>query len=938
MIVSEDKDKNFINVEEVIAYMEEKNISGMTYHNLSAKLKRDFKKNFTHNGNLVCRDNNICNLYLDFNYVKESVELYLNSIDITNLAKKLIEINKTDVNSNNMKRISSVICTRFNFYKIELFDCSKNYISISDYNEILNKSEDFRRKECITQSELIDKMNSLYCGVEYSTHHLFSDMVKEYNLEVFYSNYKYNFISSRQVIYPKKTVEKLVELFTEYLRTHVYLMNITFEEYLSLTENEFNEIYKELKEEDIESIGETYKSLLISARKFRRAFEDTNIKVIHFWTYRRKIYVSKKEFAEFVNFKQNYIKVSDYMSENGYPRFVVGTAKTNGIDYKIYKGHFYVTKSNLDKYIKVDNFNKKYFNAESLYDRVNLKIMNFPHKKDNDFPEVRELILDFTKDCNISSKNTLGRYPSAIYNTYNLILDYIQCNLIKENETLNNELFEKIIIKVTNSNIKLRLIAFVNYLKEKKKFKLKGFFDIKNSEEILPYSAEGFINLLSHLLEVIYDENEFRKLYRNWNLSSSFLYVLLHFSLAWRRVDLLTKIPIINSKLANSDIEDGESFIKWLEDGNTLSHESCMDICKSVEEQTNRLREKASKNNIQLSCIICDSLTEPIGTLLYINEANRQIHINKYKNHQKNERCFNSNYTIPKKIQHQFKKYFDIDINKILGGDFSNIRMTKGFLTLVTNKAEELDLFGYYYSQLLRGHHFDKNKLSETTKIYLNKSTDANSVMAFATGTMGSVTYMLLQLLDENFNNKSKEEKILAINETNLTPYAIEKNMKIISNNVSKLNSELEKYFTNNGDKEVFLKDLLYGQQFYGIEERTKCLLKITRKEDCITRIAPLNEEDDKLVKNKCPLSRRSCIGCDYVISLRYFIYVFESKFKQILTKLENAKSEIDKEIIVEIINSSYIPLLNDLAILLGKEEVFKVVDMNRYIQLVESY
>lgn len=375
-------------------------------------------------------------------------------------------------------------------------------------------------------------------------------------------------------------------------------------------------------------------------------------------------------------------------------------------------------------------------------------------------------------------------------------------------------------------------------------------------------------------------------------------------------------------------------FIKWLEKGNTPSPENCMEVCKSIEEQTKRLRLKAGKNKEKLHCIICDALIEPIGILLYINEANRQIHLKRRK---RKAKCgaLNQSCTVSTAVKDQLKTHFQIDIVKILGGSFDNTRMNKGFLSLVQEKSQELNLFGYYYAQVLRSHRFNRNALSETTKIYLDKSVENNIVKVFATGTMGSVAYMLNQLVDKRFNEKTVDKQISIINETNITPYTAEQSIKAINNKVSKIDAELNRYFAKGGSEESFLSKVLYGDN-YGLEERTKCLVKITNEENCITRIAPFYEGYDEKVTNNCPLGRRTCIGCDYVIALRYFIYTFEQRFNQILTKLENAKSKYDKEIIINIINTSYIPLINDLEVVLGSEEVYKVIDTIRYGKLVQ--
>ena len=74
-----------------------------------------------------------------------------------------------------------------------------------------------------------------------------------------------------------------------------------------------------------------------------------------------------------------------------------------------------------------------------------------------------------------------------------------------------------------------------------------------------------------------------------------------------------------------------------------------------------------------------------------------------------------------------------------------------------------------------------------------------------------------------------------------------------------------------------------------------------------------------------------------YLIALRYFIYEFDKKFNDVLNDLEEATTEIDKDIAISSINELYIPLINDLAIVIGEEQISRIVDVNRYLRLAES-
>lgn len=888
-------------------------------------LKKDIEKKHNCEHTILKNDD----IYIDFNYFKKSIELCLKSIPVKVLVDKIIETSKMG-DKLSSKNLIPKLDRSENLYCINLFSTQERFIGIDDFKRVLNEHEALLEKDCITIDELIDKINNIYHGFP-RTKWLYMNIISEHNLEIF-MNYRYNFIKPGTSLIPPETVDKVMSIYNDRVKKNIILINTSFDEYLSLQCSEFNEIYRELT--DLEK-----EDFLIKKRdSIINAFKDTNIKCISLYS---RVYVSKKEFEEFKKFKEEYVpaKVS-FENERGIG-FNASIAENLNIKLFKYKNTMYIRKSDMDIYANRVNSLNSYNKLESIYERAKFKIEEEPHWKNDMFPEVKELILEHCKNMKSKSKDSLSNYPSQQYSLYKTILNNIKVKLTNENELENDKLFTNILSMEGSDAAKRKIITFINFLKSKKGFKLKTYasVDDRKEKEKTPYSAESFINLLAALLEIVYDEEKLKKLYRNWNLSSSILYVFLHYSIAWRRKDMLDKIPVIDLRLINPSIKDGEMFIEWLEKGNTISPENCMEVCKSIEEQTKRLRLKANKNKERLHCVICDALIEPIGILLYINQANRQIHLKQLegKRHRVNYGSLNERYTRSTYVKDQLETHFKIDITKILGGSFDNTRMNKGFLSLVQDKSQELNLFGYYYAQVLRSHRFNRNALSETTKIYLDKSVEKNIVKVFATGTMGSVAYILNQLVDKEFDKKTIDEQISIVNETNITPYAAEQSIKVISNKISKMDAELNKYFAKGGSKEGFLSKVLYGDD-YGLEERTKCLVKITNEKNCITRIAPFYEgRDEKVIKN-CPIGRRTCVGCDYVITLRYFIYTFEQRFNQVLTKLENAKSKYDKEIIIDIINTSYVPLMNDLGTVLGPDEVYKAIDTVRYGKLVQMY
>ena len=48
-------------------------------------------------------------------------------------------------------------------------------------------------------------------------------------------------------------------------------------------------------------------------------------------------------------------------------------------------------------------------------------------------------------------------------------------------------------------------------------------------------------------------------------------------------MDLISQLPKPNLNSISTDITDGESFIRWLENGNEITYEVAKDICKSLE-------------------------------------------------------------------------------------------------------------------------------------------------------------------------------------------------------------------------------------------------------------------------------------------------------------------------------------------------------------------
>lgn len=918
--------KEYLDIQETLDYMisNTPNFKGLHYTNMNLKFKRLHSKG---HDSFVCKDGIY---YCDIDFIKESIELYKNS-QLANVIYRLLEDLMPDKNPNNFLR---PVSNKLNSYHIPLFDDKVLYINTNICQEALVKIREVYDKKSISKKELVQLLYSTFVGMEqsdFSVDKYINSIVKELELEVIPKNYKYNFFSfSNSSLYPEKTVQDILNYAKENIYKNLTLINLSPEEYVSLTTDEFNNDYQVLTLDDALAINwDAQEKYLNSTPELKRTFKDTEIKVLRYKT--GNTYVSIKELNKFKELMKDYVPASQHFKDlNLGVDYNPAVAKTNNIISFRYKHIYYIHKSEIERYINIANYNKDLLEADNFYDAFILKTKYLPHEKESKFPNAKKIFKKYIKQSKRKKTDA-----SHMFRVYNNILDNIKVDLQPYNEFENNELLQVVLNNFSdNDKLTKMTITFINYLKKKEKFKLLSVSSLTNSTEKKPYKPEEFIKLLSAMLLVLEDKDRVEKLYGNWQLSSAFTYVFLHFCLAWRRTDLRDNLPSINLSMISDDLSDGESFINWLKQGNKLSYEQSRYICEALEEETARLRKKANKTDEFLHCIIADSLMWEVATLLCINEANKQIFF-KYSfkaSTTRDDRNFIHSYTSGDKLVSQLKKV-DIDIEKILNGSFDNIRMNKGFMNLVRDKAEELNLFSYTYIELLRSHKAKPYQLSETTKIYLNKDVEKGSVLAFSTGTMGSVLYLLKELVDNNFNTKALEEKIQDIKELNVTPYGLETNINSMSKKVTTMNKELEEYFKGGKSPKDFLEKFLYGQTFGGIEKQTKCLIKITRDEENNLRIAPIGCEDKTPISH-CPLKRRSCIGCDYMIALRYFIYEFRKKYDEIFTKLEKAKSKIDIENFQYIINSLYIPLIEDLASVVGEEDIYKILDLDRLQRL----
>ena len=936
--------ENYMTVEEFHQYVNAKNDIRLNIDYIKRLITKLYKEN--PNDGKILKENRTT--LVNKKWIYECIELCENSLDIDTAVKLIAD--STNLNYSNYKSFKRNVVYKmsslYNFYKVPFMDRTRNYISKTDVYSIIKAIKEVQSKECIYTSELLKIAREKFKGINFgSTSPMIFGFIRINGLEVIKQDNIANifitnsdeFISKETDLYPKETVNKVIEnikLLCE--NGKVKLINMSYEDYFSLTKEKFEEDYIELSYKKFLELRGVKKA---DFKTYEAAFKETDVKCI--WISKEGSYISKNEFEEFLDFTENYVNLRTYLNDDesaegltllNIKRFLVH----NSIDFKKYNGSCYIDKNDISKFLELRKQIDEFRNANTLYEKFMVKVKYYKSDKKDKYGKFNSTYFKFVEHTCKTNKKTDVVYD--MFRVYKALVESIEVDIQPRNRELNDRLFQKTLL-ICGKSVKAKktLIKFNKYLINKCNYSLSEIMDIRKVVRKEQYSAEAFINLLIKLIEIVADENNIKKLYRNWHLSTAVTYVFMHFTLAWRKMDLVEHLPTPDLRIIPG-VYDGESFIQWLEKGNKLSGKMASDICNSIETITKRINLKANKNNQRLSCVISSSLSKEVATLICICEANKQIHISKstntniaYKN------LFILMCTAPKMIQEIIKGEFNIDINEVLQDSFDNIKMNKSFLELVKKKAEELDLaYSYYYAQVARGHKSNPGSISNTTKIYLEKDISKASLMAFATGTMGSVLHVILDLVDESYKAKTHLEQIESINALNITPYTIENNIMKITNKVSEIKTEIDEYLKGGGNKEEFFKKLLYGQTSYGINEKTKCLLKITRKNDFgIVRIKSDNYSDSNNIV-VCPMGKKSCIGCDYMIALRYFIYEFSRRFEELVGETEQCETETDREICIDALNEIYIPVLNDLASIIG-DEVREVIDIERYLRLVQN-
>ena len=237
-------------------------------------------------------------------------------------------------------------------------------------------------------------------------------------------------------------------------------------------------------------------------------------------------------------------------------------------------------------------------------------------------------------------------------------------------------------------------------------------------------------------------------------------------------------------------------------------------------------------------------------------------------------------------------------------------------------------------SAVARGHKIDAYILGETTKIYIDKNINSLSFEVFSNKVFSGIKYKFMDIIYDDFDEKTKEEKNLLTNNNEITNLQIESMLKSLATKKEVIDKFFNTYLTTEVEKRETLFELMYGSDCYAKHNNTKCLLRAFNS----TNLNKFSYSDTSS-SNGCiyPPTKKDCIGCPLLIAERYFLFELKNRLNDCLRDLNECNSKIDKLIHLGRLRELYFPIIDEAVSELGEELVDEILDLGNMVETYES-
>lgn len=433
------------------------------------------------------------------------------------------------------------------------------------------------------------------------------------------------------------------------------------------------------------------------------------------------------------------------------------------------------------------------------------------------------------------------------------LFEYLSKKLNKELFQFTDEELKSLFNSLGKSHVRA-IYPFLNYCKRMRNCNFIGDYLWKgqNSKDVELYTKDEWCSFTMVGLDI---EKHFEKAVVSKKYAETWLFVLLHFSLAWRQADLMKLKPI------NIGIVEIDSF-GWF-DQNTFTLEKAQIILKTVERSLNG--ERTNKNKKEIVFTIPFIFELPVALAITLCELHR--------------RCLDggNDILISSSIHTN-------DLCELFGDElpkFSNRRgnktiMTYGWETAVKKGKGAL---AYWLGGFSRSHTQKVDMLNPITQVYLVTSkTDA------------SVEEMALHCFERGIFGWQVKVIIDAIN--NKEPFSLEEMTRAISE-VNKTNSpimvdSLSKYAVVRHKQSVsLLKELMLVPK----KELMKKLKEISKLQSpslldysqCLVGVKNCPFKKEVEYNLECP-----CLGCKNRIDTNYILDIVNVEIFSLMDRLKN--------------------------------------------------
>lgn len=440
---------------------------------------------------------------------------------------------------------------------------------------------------------------------------------------------------------------------------------------------------------------------------------------------------------------------------------------------------------------------------------------------------------------------------------YLRVLEVLASQLTKElMEYTDLEL--KQLFQSLSKNQTRRVTQFLEYCKEKVDCAFSGDYVFKktlNADADEMYTKEEWKMLTLHVLDV---NKHFENAVENREYANTWLFCLLHFSLAWRRSDMFSFKPI---SLDIVGIDDFEWFNEHI-----LKLEDAQHILKTVERS---MQENLSSKKKQKTVFVIPFLFEmPTALAFILSELHRRKENTNNESLIKNISCKNIN------------DFFGEDLPKFKNKMSNKSLMTYGWETAVKNGKGVL---AYWLSGFSRSHTHKIAMPNSITHVYLvtrNTDVDVEEMArhAFDRGIFGWQVKVMIDAINEN-EPMNLEEMTTAITNINkeYSPVMI---------------NELSGFAVTRHEQSItLLKDLM---------KIPKQELKDKLKEISRLRSPSLLDHSQCLVGlENCPFKNEveynlemPCLGCKNRIDTNYILDIVNVKIFSLIERLKRINQD----------------------------------------------